>query len=144
MTAGYVNLVKLCVGADRVEDLTDWQAERRASDPSWRDCHVTRMWPKRADEILNGGSLYWVFKGLILARQRIVGLEERRGQDGILRCALIFDAAVIRTAPVPRRAFQGWRYLEAGDAPRDLPRGRAGDASLPEPLALALAEIGLR
>lgn len=142
--AGFVNIVKLCVGADRVEDLTGWFAERRAQDPGYRPQHVTRMWPRREAEVLAGGSLYWVFKGLILARQRIVGLEERRGQDGILRCALMLDPEVVRTEPVPRRAFQGWRYLEAGDSPRDLARRRAGDAALPEPLALALSQIGLR
>ena len=144
MGSGFVNLIKLSVGADRVEDQTGWQAERRAQTPGWRCAHVTRMWPRREAEVLNGGSLYWVFKGLILARQRIIGLEERRGDDGILRCAILFDEAVIRTEPIPRRAFQGWRYLEAKDSPRDLPQGRDGDSALPEPLALALAEIGLR
>jgi len=144
MGSGFVNLVKLCVGADGVEDLVSWQAERAARIPGWVPCHVTRMWPKRADEVLAGGSLYWVFKGLILARQRIVGLEERIGDDGIPRCALIFDPAVIRTEPVPRRPFQGWRYLDPKDAPRDLPQGREGEPDLPRELATVLAEIGLR
>ncbi len=142
--AGFVNLVKLCVGAESIEDLTDWQAERARSLPGWLPCHVTRMWPRRAAEVLNGGSLYWVIKGVILARQRIAALEERRGEDGILRCALIFDPPVIRTAAAPRRPFQGWRYLDPADSPRDLPSGRAADSALPGPLALALAEIGLR
>jgi hypothetical protein len=102
------------------------------------------MWPKRADAILNGGSLYWVFKGVILARQRILGLEERVGGDGIARCAIVLDAEVIRTEGAPRRPFQGWRYLLAQDAPRDLPKGRAREETLPAPLARALAEIGLR
>ena len=142
--AGFVNMVKLCVGADRVEDLTDWQAERAARIPGWVPSHTTRMWPKRAAEVLNGGSLYWVFKGVILARQPIVALEERRGEDGIARCALIFAPDVIRTEAAPRRPFQGWRYLDPKDSPRDLPVSRATDSTLPEPLALALAEIGLR
>lgn len=142
--SGFVNIVKLCVGAERVEDLTRWQTERAATIPGWRACHVTRMWPKRGAEVLNGGSLYWVFKGVILARQTLIGLEERRGEDGILRCALMLDAAVARTEPVPRRAFQGWRYLDPKDSPRDLTPGRMGDSILPEPMALALAEIGLR
>jgi hypothetical protein len=144
MGSGFVNLVKLCVGADRVEDLEDWQAERALRLPGWRPSHVTRMWPKRETELLAGGSLYWVFKGLILARQRIVALEERRGEDGIPRCALIFDPPVIRTEAAARRPFQGWRYLDPKDSPRDLPRGRATDSALPDTLALALAEIGLR
>ena len=142
--AGFVNLVKLCVGADAVDDLVSWQAERAARLPGWQPCHVTRMWPKRAPELLNGGSLYWVFKGVILARQRILALEERRGEDGIARCALMFAPEVIRTEAAPRRPFQGWRYMDPKDSPRDLPKGRITDTALPEPLALALAEIGLR
>ena len=140
----FVNLVKLCVGSDTVEDLERWQAERRARIPGHVPCHVTRMWPKRADELLNGGSLYWVFRGAVLARQRIVALEERRGEDGILRCGLIFDPKIIRTEALPRRAFQGWRYLEPKDSPRDLPRHKSADPTLPRELLTALAEIGLR
>ena len=104
-----INLVKLCVGADAIEDLADWQARRKLLDPAYRPRQVTRMWPKRRDEILNGGSLYWVFKGVILARQRIIDLEEVPGEDGILRCGIVFDPQIIRTRAAPRRPFQGWR-----------------------------------
>ncbi len=142
--ADHVNLLKLCVGADRVEDLIDWQDTHRHDWAGGRPVHVTRMWPKRAAEILNGGSLYWVFKGMILARQPILGLEERLGGDGILRCALVLDPDVIRTEGAARRPFQGWRYLSADEAPRDLARGRAREEALPLQLAQALAEIGLR
>jgi len=144
IVADHVNLLKLCVGADRVEDLIAWQDSHRAGWAGGRPVHVTRMWPKRAEEILNGGSLYWVFKGVILARQRILGLEERLGGDGITRCAIVLDAEVVRTEGAPRRPFQGWRYLLHKDAPRDLPKGRAREEALPAPLAQALAEIGLR
>lgn len=138
---GHVNLVKLCVGADRVEDLTDWQAAHFGkSNP----VHVTRSWPKRAEEVLDGGSLYWVFKGVVLARQRIIGLEERLGADGITRCAIVFDPEVIRTEAMPKRPFQGWRYLDPKDSPRDLPKGRGAEGPLPRELLTALAEIGLR
>ena len=140
--AGFVNLVKLCVGTDRVEDLIDWQQGQ--SWPGGHPVHVTRMWPKRGHELLAGGSLYWVFKGVILARQRLVALEEVQGSDGIRRCALVLDLAVIRTAGAPRRPFQGWRYLDPADAPRDLAEGRAREQTLPDDLARALAEIGLR
>lgn len=105
--AGHINLLKLCVGADSVEDLEDWQASQRPRWPAGRAVHVTRMWPKREAEVLAGGSLFWVIKGLILARQRILGLERVEGADGIARCALILDAAVIRTEVAPRRPFQG-------------------------------------
>lgn len=140
----HLNIIKLCVGAESVEDLLQWQAENA---PHWARGtaeHITRMWPKRADEVLAGGSLYWVIKGVILARQKIVGLAERRGADGIARCALVLDAEVIRTEAAPRRPFQGWRYLEPAESPRDLPKGRALDDKLPPALAQALAEIGLR
>jgi hypothetical protein len=142
--ADHINLLKLCVGADRVEDLIAWQDTHRADWAGGRPVHVTRMWPKRAEEILGGGSLYWVFKGVILARQRILGLEERIGGDGIARCAVVLDPQVIRTEGAPRRPFQGWRYLPAAEAPRDLSAGRDREDTLPVALAQALAEIGLR
>lgn len=139
----HLNIIKLCVGAESVEDLLDWQAQNAAIWAAGTAEHVTRMWPKRAEEILAGGSLYWVIKGVIQARQRIVGLEERRGSDGIARCALVLDAEVIRTEMAPRRPFQGWRYLDPAESPRDLPKGRALDDALPPALAQALADIGL-
>ncbi len=138
-----LNILKLCVGADSVEDLIQWHAAHRGMWPPGTTAHVTRMWPKREDDILDGGSLYWVIKGVILARQRLLRLEPRDGADGIKRCALILDATVIRTEAVPRRPFQGWRYLEPADSPRDL-TARSNDDSLPPALARALADIGLR
>ena len=139
-----LNILKLSVGTESVDDLTQWhRAHAHVWAPGTTE-HVTRMWPKRADEILNGGSLYWVIKGVIQARQRLLGLAERRGQDGILRCALVLDAEVIRTENALRRPFQGWRYLDPAESPRDLPKTRAHDDTLPPALAAALAEIGLR
>jgi hypothetical protein len=139
-----LHLLKLCVGADAVEDLTSWQAERiaerRAAGLSPFAYHVTRMWPRREAEILAGGSLYWVFRGRVLARQRILGLEPRRGADGIERCALRLDPAVVRTLPQPRRPFQGWRYLRPEDAPPDL---AVAASPLPPGLVSELAEIGV-
>ncbi|GLS85674.1 lysophospholipase [Cypionkella aquatica] len=139
-----LNILKLSVGTESVEDLSAWHdAHRHIWKPGTTE-HVTRMWPKREDEILNGGSLYWVIKGVIQARQRLLGLAERRGQDGILRCALVLDAEIIRTESALRRPFQGWRYLPPEESPRDLPKTRAQDDTLPPALAAALAEIGLR
>lgn len=143
--AKHINLVKLCVGAEKVEDLTAWQNMRMGQTGLPNPRHITRMWPKREAELLDGGSLYWVFKGLILARQRILRLEEVIGQDGIRRCGLVLDHSVIRTESQPRRAFQGWRYLTAEDAPRDLKSDAQSDNDpLPAELASALAEIGIR
>jgi len=136
-----LNLMKLCVGCDSPAELEAWQQQRWSGGPAR---HVTRMWPKREAELLNGGSIYWVFKGIMQARQRLIGLEEVTGEDGIRRCALIIAPGLIRTAAVPRRPFQGWRYLTAEDVPADLPAGREEEPNLPPEIARALAEMGLR
>ena len=139
-----VHLLKLCVGAVQVEDLASWQQTARAKGPDGLPRHVTRMWPRRATEVLNGGSLYWVFKGLILARQRILRLDEVVGTDGVARCGLVLDPEIVHTEAVPRRPFQGWRYLGMGDAPRDVPHRNGREENLPPQLRAALAEIGVR
>ena len=139
-----LNIVKLCVGCDSIDDLVAWQAQNA---PRWAPGtaeHITRMWPKREAELLDGGSLYWVIKGEILCRQRLLGFEERRGADGIARCGFVLDRDVVRTNAAPRRAFQGWRYLAATESPADLAMGRAREEELPPDLARALAEIGLQ
>jgi len=139
-----IHLVKLCVGADGVEDLIAWQAHGAERAPCGRPMHVTRMWPRREAELLDGGSLYWVFRGVILARQRVVGLERRVAGDGTSRCGLVLDPQVVRTEAAPRRPFQGWRYLEPAEAPRDLTAAAAGEAPLPPAMQAALAELGVR
>jgi hypothetical protein len=139
-----LHILKLCVGAESVEDLTGWQASQRGRWPAGRAVHVTRMWPKREAEILDGGSLYWVIKGLILCRQRILALEEVDEGDGIARCGLHLDLTVQRTTPAPRRPFQGWRYLSPEEAPADLRLSRAREEALPPGLAEALAAFGVR
>jgi hypothetical protein len=102
------------------------------------------MWPKRADEILNGGSIYWVIKGVIQCRQPIVRLDEVIGEDGIRRCAIVSKPGLIRVAATPRRAFQGWRYLAADEAPEDLTESQQTETALPPELSKALADIGVR
>lgn len=138
-----VHILKLCVGAESVKDLTDWQAKPRAKGPDGLPRHVTRMWPKREAEVISGGSLYWVIKGVILARQRILRFDEVDRGDGIGRCGLVLDPEVVRTEAVPKRPFQGWRYLKPGDAPGDLKHSES-QAHLPPKLEAALAEIGVR
>jgi hypothetical protein len=138
-----INLIKLSVGTENVEDLEDWQATKRAQTPDGLPQHVTRMWPKREAEIMNGGSIYWVIKGEIQCRQKILRLDEVIGSDGIRRCAIVSDPQLIRTQPSLKRPFQGWRYLKVEDAPIDLPIGRAQEDTLPHELNLALAEIGV-
>jgi hypothetical protein len=143
-----LHLLKLCVGADDVEDLLDWQAGRMAeAAAAGREAvpvHVTRMWPRREAEVLDGGSLYWVFKGLVLARQRILRLDRRVGEDGILRCGIVLDPTAVRVRPQPRRPFQGWRYLRPDEAPADLDcAAEDGGRDLPPRLAAGLAAIGV-
>lgn len=139
-----LHILKLCVGADSVQDLIDWQAANPAPYPTGGRRHVTRMWPKREAEVLDGGSLYWVIKGVVLCRQRILRLDEVTRGDGIRRCGLVLAPEVVRTEPAPRRPFQGWRYLTEAEAPRDLAAARHGDDSLPPGMAEALAEFGVR
>jgi hypothetical protein len=138
-----INLIKLSVGTESVETLTAWQASRAAQTPDGLPRHVTRMWPKREAEILNGGSIYWVIKGAIQCRQKVLRLDEVIGSDSIRRCAIVLDPELHRTASALRRPFQGWRYLKPEDSPRDLPAGRAQEDALPEDLSRALAEIGV-
>jgi len=135
-----LHLIKLCVGVSEVSELRDWIRDCRAG----RDTldHTTRMFPKRRDEILKGGSLYWVIRGLILCRQPIAGLEPVRGKDGIERCRIVFKPKIILVEPAPRRAFQGWRYLEAEDAPRDIVKG-ARAVEMSAKMRKELAELGL-
>ena len=142
MAEAALHLVKLCVGIERPEELAAWQAYRALNGQS-KFWHVTRMWPRRGPELVAGGSLYWVMRGAIACRQRIVGLEEVRGEDGVRRCKIMLAPDLVRVAHTPRRAFQGWRYLEHGDAPPDLgPVGETAD-DLPDDLRDALAAIGV-
>ncbi|WP_300036105.1 DUF1489 domain-containing protein [uncultured Roseobacter sp.] len=138
-----VHLIKLSVGTENIEGLADWQATKRAQAPDGLPRHVTRMWPRREAEVLNGGSIFWVIKGVIQCRQRIERLDEYIGQDGIRRCAIVLDPELVRTQTSLKRPFQGWRYLHPADAPPDLPQGRSDEEPLPVELNRALAEIGV-
>lgn len=137
----HLHLLKLSAGTESVDSLIAWQESRLKSGAKLR--HVTRMWPKRGEELLDGGSIYWVIKGAIRARQRIAALEEVDHGDGVRRCGIVLTPGLIRTVEAPRRPFQGWRYLQSADAPPDLPKGRAEEEPLPAALAGALAEIGV-
>ena len=142
-----IHLIKLCVGADSLDDLRQWMADRMAEarrrGAPLRHAHVTRMTPKRAADIVDGGSLYWVIKGQISARQAIVAIEPFMDADGTGRCRLWLDRHVIAVAPRPMRAFQGWRYYEAKSAPPDIDETQAGFADMPEALRRELAGLGL-
>lgn len=132
-----LHMIKLVVGCDNIEELLDWrQAHAQPGDP-W--ILRTRQTPKRAAEMVDGGSVYRVFKGVILCRQAI--LEVNTVGEGVTaRCEVTLSPDIVRVAPTPRRAFQGWRYLEARDAPPDLAQDAFGD--VPSELARQLREVG--
>lgn len=141
-----LHIIKLCVGAESLDDLRSWVSQRSllaiAAGLEPHSVHTTRMFPKRVDELLDGGSLYWVIKGQVQARQPIIDLVPAKGADGIDRCDIVLGPEVIETSMATRRPFQGWRYLMAEDAPRDLVAGSNND-DMPDELKRELAELGL-
>jgi hypothetical protein len=140
-----LHLIKLCVGCDSIEDLAQWQKKRLAGLKKKRRppelIHVTRMTPKRADELLDGGSLYWVIKGQIAVRQRLLELRPTI-KSGAPHCGLVYDSELVYLIPRTCRPFQGWRYLAAKDAPPDA-RMVKGAKRLPPQLRAELAALGL-
>jgi hypothetical protein len=142
-----LHLIKLCVGAESIRDLEDWikqkLKDKRKRGEKPEHIHRTRMVPKRADELTDGGSLYWVIRGEITCRQLIRDVRPFRDKDGVGRCGLVLDRKVIPVEPRPFRAFQGWRYLAAKDAPRDLDKVGRGVTAIPEKLRRELRELGL-
>ncbi len=142
-----LHLIKLAVGCDSVKDLKSWVAERMQTAKKkglpQHHVHVTRMVPKRVDELLDGGSLYWVIRGEIAAREKIIAIEPFRDRDGIGRCRLVMQPKVISVLARPMRPFQGWRYFTEDAAPPDLKSAGAGVAAMPEPLRRELRELGL-
>ena len=126
-----IHMVKLCVGADDVGDLVNWQ--NRLMQTSDRPYHHTRMVPKRGEDLADGGSIYWVIRGLIQVRQRIVEVNEFEDRGGRRACELVFDKELIMVDPTPKRPFQGWRYLKPDDAPADMKSGSAA-AEMPAEL----------
>ncbi len=141
-----LHLIKLCVGADSIEDLREWVSQRSltamAAGLEPHSVHTTRMIPKRMEELLDGGSLYWVIKGQVQARQKLLDIRSFTGGDGITRCDLVLGPEVIETSPAPKRPFQGWRYLKHEEAPRDL-GGSGLQDDMPSDLRRELAELGL-
>ena len=139
-----LHILKLSVGTDGVDDLRSWIAHRlavtQAATGKAEYWHTTRMIPKRRDELLDGGSVYWVIKGEILCRQRLTDIREVTGDDGVTRCRLVLDPQLIETRSAPRRPFQGWRYLKPEDAPGDL---GTSDPAISADLERELAALGL-
>ena len=142
-----LHLIKLAVGCESVKELKGWVAERMATAKKkglpLRHIHITRMTPKRGDEIVAGGSPYWVIRGEIAAREKIIAIEPFRDKDGIGRCRLVMQPKVIAVSPRPMRPFQGWRYFMQDAAPPDLGKAAASVAAMPEPLRRELRDLGL-
>lgn len=143
-----LHLIKLCVGATSIEDLRAWVEDRRRDAEraglAFEQAHVTRMAPTRVEELLAGGSLYWVIRGEVAARQPLLDIRPFVDKDGVRRCALVLEPQVIPVRPRPARPFQGWRYLTAADAPLDLAGdGTADHAEMPEALRRELEQLGL-
>ena len=134
-----VHLKKLSVGSQSLENLRVWQALRLSE--TGQLIHVTRNRPRRAAEILNGGSIYWIIRGVMSARQNIVDLAEVQRADGQIACGLVLCPVLVATVPTKMRIFQGWRYFETEDAPADLTD--PFDESMPPALVAELRELGV-
>ena len=139
-----LHLIKLCVGAESFADQLSWSEKRlsdmRAAGKEVQLFHTTRMVPKQREALLDGGSLYWVIKGQIQARQKLVDIRPFKDNDGIGRCHLMLGNELVPTQWMPRNAFQGWRYLKDSDAPEDIDQATL---ELPAPLRAELSELGL-
>jgi hypothetical protein len=142
-----VHLIKLAVGIDSLSHLSDRQAQRITEAVATGEAHVlrilTRSAPRRREEVLDGGSIYWVIKGAVRARQRIIDIDTAVNHQGLPRCALILDAELVPVRARPQRAFQGWRYLEPGDAPDDAIGGLDQSDDMPAEMAEELRALGL-
>ena len=142
-----LHLLKLCVGAESIGDLESWidqrmAAKKKRGEPQ-EHVHTTRMTPKRAAELLDGGSLYWVIKGQIAAREKLVDIRPFTDSEGIGRTDLVLEGNVIPVMSRPCRPFQGWRYLQAKDAPQDLGQASSALAEMPEIMRRELRDLGL-
>ena len=142
MSQPTLHMIKLSVGSESVESLARWQDWRRQETGSEHNRHLTRNFPRRGQEILDGGgSMYWVIKGVILARQPIHAFEARENAEGERRCAIVLEPNLIPTVPRAHRPFQGWRYFKPADAPPDLADSETD--ALPPHLAEELRALGL-
>lgn len=142
-----MHILKLCVGAESVDDHRRWIEERlavrRARGEAMELCHTTRMVPRMVDDVLDGGSLYWVTKGWVQSRQTIIDIRPFTDAEGIGRCHLVLAPELVLTRPIPRRPFQGWRYLKPSEAPADLGAAEAAGEEMPAAMRAELAALGL-
>ncbi|MEC7489190.1 MAG: DUF1489 domain-containing protein [Pseudomonadota bacterium] len=142
-----VHIIKLAVGIESLSHFRQRQLERITEEPGGTEnarlIHLTRNAPRRKSEILEGGSIYWVIRGFITARQRITAVDTAPNYERKPCCALVLDPDLVPVLPQPYRAFQGWRYLETTDAPKDVLGQAEGGYNLPPELANELRRLGL-
>ncbi|MBY0531839.1 MAG: DUF1489 domain-containing protein [Xanthobacteraceae bacterium] len=142
-----LHLIKLCVGVDSIRELDEWVKERMAQKKKKKEplehIHTTRMMPTQKEALLDGGSLYWVIKGVVSCRQKLIDLRPFTDKEGIKRCRIVMEPKLVPVLPKPRSAFQGWRYLKTNEAPIDLAKGAKGAAAIPEEMRRELHELGL-
>ena len=134
-----VHLKKLSVGTASIDSLRGLQAQRIAN--VGKLVHITRNRPRRAEELLDGGSIYWIIKGVMTARQVIIDFVEAQRADGSPACGIVLSPEIVTVAPMRMRIFQGWRYLEVADAPIDV--GTDNDENMPSELLAELRELGI-
>jgi hypothetical protein len=136
-----LHLLKMAVGIGDIDELRRFRAARlKERGTSWV---YTRNRPRRTEEVLAGGSIYWVIRGQIRVRQLVTGFRSERDENGRAYCLIEVDPALVATAPRPWRPFQGWRYLTPADAPPDVPGGPGGIAAMPERMLAELRALGL-
>ncbi len=142
-----VHLGQIAVGADSIEDIAEFQKQRRAKLKAERGkpilIHKTRNMPKRESEIVKAGSIYWIVKGFIRVRQRILGFEKRADKEGRPYCEIRLDPKLVRTVPLAHKPIQGWRYMEADTVPADLTGKAAKSDEMPPEMMMQLRELGL-
>ncbi len=136
-----VHLKKLSVGSESLVSLRDWQTARLNAGGEL--IHITRNTPRRGDEVLDGGSIFWVIKGVMCARQPIAELRPMQRADGKPACGIVLAPGLVPVEPLRVRIFQGWRYLEVKDAPADLPMNADSGETMPPEMAAELRELGL-
>ena len=139
-----IHIRKLSVGSDSVESMQEWQNQNK----EFRDgkiWHTTRNWPRRGEELLNGGSMYWIIKGVMQVRQPIIGFDEEPADDPDKKpyCRIMLAPELILTKAWPHRPFQGWRYLKPEDAPPDIEGGARSEDDMSAEMEAELRELGL-
>ena len=134
-----VHLKKLSVGSRSIDSLREFQAQRLAN--VGRLVHITRNRPRRVEELLDGGSIYWIIKGVMMARQAIIDFVEAERADGSPACGIVISPEIVTVAPTRMRIFQGWRYLEAADVPIDIVIDK--EENMPSEFVAELRELGI-